>query len=373
MKPFVFENRTKVIFGENTISNIGKEILSRGYKRIVLVAGKESIKKNGVYNQLKLQGLDVTECWGVQANPTLKKVNEIIKIAKEKKAEAILAVGGGSVIDTAKAVAAGIFVDDVWQLFVDFKPIKKALPLFTVLTISATGSEMNGGAVITNEEEKKKWHIFGPALYPIVSVVDPKVQTSLPWNQTANGAVDALAHIMEFYFCGKGDEITLSIDETLMKEIIKATDILKKDEHDLAARSNLAWAATLALNGLSGSMLGGGDWSSHGIEHGISAYDNKVAHGTGLAIVFPSWIAEVKDKNPIIFKRWAKNVWGKDNTDEAIKAMKDKFLEWEVPISLIDIGLQDNTEDILKLIRTPLGQVKTLNEKEIRSILVRAK
>lgn len=372
MKSFTFENKTKILFGENTIPKVGEEIKNRGYKKIILIAGGGSIKKNGVYDQLTLDGLEVTECWGVQSNPTLEKTKEILAIAKEKQIDAILAIGGGSVIDTAKAVAAGFYVSEVWSLFENHTPINKALPIFTVLTISAAGSEMNGNAVITNEAEKKKWPISSQALYPVVSVIDPSIQITLPWNQTVNGAVDALSHIMEYYFCADGDEITLSINEALMKSIIEATDILQKNDKDLDARANLAWGATLALNGISGMMLKGGDWSSHQIEHGISAFKTTVAHGTGLAIVFPSFIKEVYKENLPVFNRWAKNVWEKDSVLEAIDAMKQKFSEWNVATSLTELDLQDNVEDIVKLINYPLGKIKTLNEEEIRSILTRA-
>ncbi|HQP26541.1 MAG TPA: iron-containing alcohol dehydrogenase, partial [Candidatus Syntrophosphaera sp.] len=193
-------NPTRVHFGVGTIERIGPELQSAGVRKCLLAAGGGSIRANGVYEQVSksLRGnqIDWTEAWGVQANPTLEKVYELIALAKTEQVDAILAVGGGSVIDSAKATAAGFYLRDVWNAFTGVERIKQALPVFTVLTLSATGSEMNGNAVITHTEEQKKWSIGSPLLYPRVSIIDPSVQSSLPWRQTVNGALDATAHIL---------------------------------------------------------------------------------------------------------------------------------------------------------------------------------
>ncbi len=375
MVNFEFHNPTKIIFGKNTISQIGKEISQHGFKNILLLAGHGSIKKNGVYEtvikSLQENNITVTEVWGIQSNPILSKVNEAIEIAKTKNVDAILAVGGGSVIDSAKSISAGYYLDNIWDAYESKVEIKQALPLFTILTISAAGSEMNKGAVLTNEKEQKKWSLVHPLLFPKLSIIDPSNQTSLPWNQTANGAIDALAHIMEFYFLGKQEETTLALNESLMRTIVKTTDKLKIDPTSYDQRANLAWAATLALNGISGSMLYG-DWSSHQIEHAISALYPKVAHGTGLAIVFPAWITYVHQSNSEIFQRWAKNVWDSETVEDAVKKMKAKFTEWNVPISLSQLNIKE--EELLKLSeiafrKGTLGTLKELSQEDILKIL----
>jgi len=248
---FTFYTPTRVLFGVGRIKEIRSEIKKSNVKKVLLVAGGGSIKKNGVYDtviaSLQEQGIDWVELWGVVPNPVLSKVMEGISLAKESGVDGVLAVGGGSVIDTAKAIASGIYLDDVWASFLGKEKIKQALPLFVVLTISATGSECNGNFVITNEETKQKLGNHSPLVYPKVSIIDPSVQRTLPWNQTANGACDALSHIMESYFSGGGNETTLYVDEALTKAIIDATDKLMLNEDDLEARANLAWAATLAL------------------------------------------------------------------------------------------------------------------------------
>lgn len=379
MENFEFYNPTKIIFGRNTIKQIGEVINEFGYKKIMLLAGGGSIKKNGVYNKvvksLRANDIDWIEVWGVRPNPVLSKVREAIEIAKRSNVEALLAVGGGSVIDSAKAICAGVYLDDIWLAFEDKVKIKKALPLFTVLTLSGTASEMNQWAVITNEDGRKKWSIGSSALFPRVSIIDPEVQFTLPWNQTVNGAIDALAHIMENYFLGSVEEASLSICEALMRTIIKMVDKLKKDEKDYNSRANLIWCATMAHNGILGQTLKGGDWSSHRIEHGISALHPEVAHGAGLAIVFPSWIKYMKNYNPDIFKRFAKEVWNEKNIDKAVEKMKMTFKKWGAPSSLRDLGIRreeikDIAENASKF--RILGRLKKLNKKDIEKILTLA-
>ncbi|NOZ91838.1 MAG: iron-containing alcohol dehydrogenase, partial [Dictyoglomi bacterium] len=267
MRNFVFHNPTKYVFGKDTVKKIGEEIASFGSKKVLLVAGGGSIKKNGVYDtvvdSLKKHDIQWVELWGVRPNPVLSKVREGIEIAKKENVDGVLAVGGGSVIDTAKAIANGVFVDDVWKLYLRKNPLKptKALPIYVVLTLSATGSEMNGTSVITNEEQKVKWSYRSITNYPKVSIVDPTVQFSLPQRQTANGGSDSLSHIIESYITGKPTDTTVYFDEGLMRSIIDNIDRLMIDPKDYEARASFAWAATLAFNGLSLTGLGG-DWAA---------------------------------------------------------------------------------------------------------------
>jgi alcohol dehydrogenase YqhD (iron-dependent ADH family) len=377
MHNFDFLNPTKLIFGKDTIGRIGEEIRSGGVGKVLLVAGGGSIKKNGVYDQtvvsLRGAGVEWVEAWGVRPNPVLSKVREMIDFAKKEKVDAILAVGGGSVIDSGKAVAAGMYIDDVWQAFeARDQLVEKAMPLYSVLTISATGTEMNRYAVVTNEDQNKKWNIAGPALYPRVSIVDPSVQITLPWNQTVNGALDAMSHIMEYYFMGGKSETTLALDESLSRTIVKATDELKAKPDDYESRANLAWASTLALNGISGAGQGGGDWASHGIEHGISALYPEVAHGAGLGVVFPAWITYCQDADPELFKRWARNVWGAESTGGGVSAMKAKIKEWGAAVMLAELGVKrSRVRDIaVNTVEFGLtGVLKQLTEDDIVELL----
>ena len=372
---FTFYTPTRVLFGVGRIKEIGSEIKKSNVKKVLLVAGGGSIKKNGVYDtviaSLQEQGIDWVELWGVVPNPVLSKVMEGISLAKESGVDGVLAVGGGSVIDTAKAIASGIYLDDVWASFLGKEKIKQALPIFVVLTISATGSECNGNFVITNEETKQKLGNHSPLVYPKVSIIDPSVQRTLPWNQTANGACDALSHIMESYFSGGGNETTLYVDEALTKAIIDATDKLMLNEDDLEARANLAWAATLALNGVSAAQLKG-DWASHDIEHAISALHPEVAHGAGLAVVFPAWITHVWKENESTFRRWARNVWDTDDVLTAVERLKSTYKRWGLPISLRELNLEKSEIPAIAQNATQLGKlgtVKELTQEDVEKIL----
>lgn len=372
---FTFYTPTKVFFGVGRIKEMGSEIKKSNVKKVLLVAGGGSIKKNGVYDtviaSLQEQGIDWVELWGVVPNPVLSKVMEGISLAKESGVDGVLAVGGGSVIDTAKAIASGIYLDDVWASFLGKEKIEQALPIFVVLTISATGSECNGNFVITNEGTKQKLGNHSPLVYPKVSIIDPSVQRTLPWNQTANGACDALAHIMESYFSGGGNETTLYVDEALTKAIIDATDKLMLNEDDLEARANLAWAATLALNGVSAAQLKG-DWASHDIEHAISALHPQVAHGAGLAVVFPAWITYVWKENEPTFRRWARNVWDTDDVLTAVERLKSTYKRWGLPISLRELNLEKSEIPAIAQNATQLGKlgtVKELTQEDVEKIL----
>lgn len=372
---FTFYTPTRVLFGVGRIKEVGSEIKKSNVKKVLLVAGGGSIKKNGVYDtviaSLQEQGIDWVELWGVVPNPVLSKVMEGISLAKESGVDGVLAVGGGSVIDTAKAIASGIYLDDVWASFLGKEKIKQALPLFVVLTISATGSECNGNFVITNEETKQKLGNHSLLVYPKVSIIDPSVQRTLPWNQTANGACDALSHIMESYFSGGGNETTLYVDEALTKAIIDATDKLMLNEDDLEARANLAWAATLALNGVSAAQLKG-DWASHDIEHAISALHPEVAHGAGLAVVFPAWITHVWKENEPTFRRWARNVWDTDDVLTAVERLKSTYKRWGLPISLRELNLEKSEIPAIAQNATQLGKlgtVKELAQEDVEKIL----
>ncbi|MCK9308932.1 MAG: iron-containing alcohol dehydrogenase [Candidatus Cloacimonetes bacterium] len=379
MEAFTFYNPTRIHFGVGMITQLGAEMQLAGIKSCLMVAGNGSIKENSVYTQvmntLSKHGIKVHEAWGVRANPTLSKVREIVAIAKETKAEAILAVGGGSVIDTAKTVAAGVFLADPWDAFCTDVPIVKALPIYTVLTLSATGSEMNGNAVISNTETKQKWAFYSPLVYPKVSIIDPTVQCSLPFKQTANGAMDAIAHILEYYFTNQIAFSTLGIDDALQKTIVEMTDRLKLNPSDLIARGNLAWCATLALNGISGLGLSGGDWACHQIEHSFSAMHPDIAHGEGLGVIMPAWIEYMSEKDPSRFVRWSKNVWGEDSVSRGIMRFREKLEAWGMATSMRDLGIKErDLPELLELIMITdkVGDVSKLSAADVEALLMLA-
>jgi alcohol dehydrogenase YqhD (iron-dependent ADH family) len=377
LNSFTFYNPTRIQFGKGSISQIGREIEAAGYKKVLLIAGGGSIRANGVYDtvskSLKDSKISFVEGWGVQANPNLEKVRDLILLAQAEGVDALLAVGGGSVIDTTKAVAAGFYLKDVWNAFTRREAIAKALPVYTVLTLSATGSEMNGNAVITNEAERLKWAISSPLLYPKLTIIDPTAQSSLPFRQTVNGALDAIAHILEYYFADQGAWVTLGINDSLMRTIIKCTDLLKENPNDLVARSNLAWSATLALNGISGVGLKGGDWACHGIEHALSAFNPRIAHGEGLGVIFPAWIEFMADRNPAAYYRWAKNVWNEDSPSKGVLRFREKIESWDSALSLRDLGLkEEDLPQIMDIISaTPiLGSISRFGAAEVESLLM---
>ena len=379
MENFIYYNPVAVNFGKGVISGVGNKLAKDQINKVLLVYGGGSIKSNGVYDQVTKSllsgGVSWVEVSGVQPNPTLKRVEEATSIAKQAEVDAILAVGGGSVIDTAKTVAAAYKSNGcAWDFFTDRKGVEQALPIYTVLTLSATGSEMNEFAVITNELLGLKWSIYGDALFPKATFIDPLVQQSLPWFQTVNGAVDAMSHIMEQYFSGVHADATMTMAEGLICTIIRSTDILQKDPRNYEARANLAWASSLALNGLFRTGTGTGDWASHGIEHGMSAVQPEIAHGAGLSVIFPAWILYVGSTQDLAFERWRKNIWNCDSLALAVQKFRNKLKQWKHPTTLDELGIEK--KNINLMIKTSLkistGRVKVLNEIDLKEIYILA-
>jgi len=382
MNRFDFYNPTRLVFGKGSIRNLGKYIAEYGNKKVLLLYGKGSIMNNGVYEQvvtsLKKNGIEYVEMSGVKPNPVLSKVRETVALMKEEQVDAIVAVGGGSVLDTSKISAASFYYEgDPWDFYEGKVKPERALPIYGVLTISATGSEMNSGGVITNEEEKKKWGWGSKVTFPRLSIVDPSVQMSLPVNQTVNGAVDTLSHVLEAYFGGtKNTLMQDELSEGIMRTAMECVRVLIKDPNDYEARANLAWAATLALNGIN-SLGRAGDWASHGIEHSLSAYYD-IAHGEGLSIVFPAWMKFVYKHDVEKFARFGEKIFGiKEATEEesavkAIEAFKDFLREIGAPVSLSEKNITEEKLEIMAknaLMRGPLGSLVKLDSKDVLEIL----
>lgn len=312
MQNFDFCSPTRIFFGRGTQAEAGRLCAAYG-KKVLLHYGGGSIKRSGLYDQvmdsLKKAGLGVVELGGVQPNPRLKLVYEGIKLCKSEGVELILAVGGGSVIDSAKAIAMGACIDgDVWDFYAEKAVPERALPVGVVLTIPAAGSECSQGTVISHEELGLKRPVNDDILRPAFAIMNPELTFTLDAYQTACGVVDMMAHIMERYFTNEADvDVSDRLCEGLLKSIIKVAPAALVEPDNYSARAEIMWAGTLAHTGLIG-MGRVEDWASHRIEHELSAkYD--VAHGAGLATVFPVWMEYVYDKNPARFAQFAHRVW----------------------------------------------------------------
>lgn len=339
MNAFTYYNPTRIEFGRDKENTVGELLVQDSVKRVLLVYGTGSIKKNGLYQRvvasLNQARVEYVEFGGIVSNPLLSHVYDAIDVVKLNNINAILAVGGGSVIDSAKAIAAGSVVDtDVWDFFINKASIEKALPVYTIVTLAAAASEMNGNSVITNEATKQKYSIASVLLNPKISIVNPELMMSVTQEYLAYSAVDIIAHSIEVYFTAKNHPNFQSrLVESIIKTVIETTEILIKDPTNYDARAEFAWASSQALNGLTSSGTGGGNFPNHMIEHALSALFN-IAHGAGLAIVIPAWMKWYKDKNILQFERFAKEVFSKDSADEGITALQQWFNSIGAPVSL---------------------------------------
>ena len=317
MNGFVYNIPTKVYFGENQLGHLGEE-LSKFGKRVLLTYGGGSIKRSGLYDrvieELHKANLEVFELSGIEPNPRIESVRKGVAICKEQGIDVLLAVGGGSTIDATKFMAAGACVEhDAWEFFgANAKPINEALPIVTILTLSATGSEMDTAGVISNLETGDKLGRLAPALLPRVSFLDPTLTYSVSKYQTACGAADIMSHIMEVYFNTQEDLFMLDcFMEGMLKTVVKYAPIAVAEPENYEARANLMWTSSWAING----FINGGKrkaWSCHPMEHELSAvYD--ITHGLGLAILTPRWMEYCLDETTVDkYVRYGVNVFGID-------------------------------------------------------------
>lgn len=321
MYNFRFSVPTTIYFGKGQISHLS-ELADFGSK-VLLVYGGGSIKRNGIYDTaLKIlgdAGVTVTELSGVEPNPRIETVRKGVELCKEQKLDMVLAIGGGSAIDCAKVVAAGAMYDgDAWDLVLDPSKIKKALPIFSVLTLAATGSEMDCFAVISDMTKNEKWGTGADVLKPTMSVLDPTYTFSVSRKQTAAGTADMMSHTFENYFTKEsGCDVQARFAEGLLKTMIKYGPVALEDPENYDARANLMWAASHAINGLiaNGSQPA---WCVHPMEHELSAFYD-ITHGQGLAILTPAWMDFVLQKDPSTaanFAEYGRNVWGISETED---------------------------------------------------------
>lgn len=349
MNNFTFKIPTDIRFGKDQIQCLPEELKKYG-KNVLLVYGGGSIKRSGLYDVIRelLKDFQIFELGGIEPNPKLTSVEQGARICKDKDIDVILAVGGGSTIDASKHIAAAAcYEGEAWDLMMDRSLVKEALPIAVVLTICATGSEMNSGAVISNEKTHEKLEINTPLLYPRLSVCDPTYLYTLPPKQTAAGSVDILSHVMEQYFQPNDEAyITDVLSEAVMKTVVKYAPIALKEPENYEARSNLMWASTVGLNHLL-TVGKGGAWSVHPIEHVVSAYYD-ITHGVGLAILTPAWMKYVlSEQTKARFARFAREVFGVDEADDmtaaklGIEKVEEFFLSLGMPLSLADAGVND--------------------------------
>lgn len=387
MENFNFYRPTRIIFGRGSEDKVGKETKKYG-KKILFHYGQGSIKRTGLYDKvmrsLKKENIEVVELGGVKPNPRLSLVREGIDICKKQNIDFILIVGGGSAIDSAKAIAAGVKYDgDVGDFYAGDKAIEKALPLGVVLTIPAAGSEVSPDTVITDEDGWYKRPASGEPLISKFSILNPEITFTLSARQTVIGVSDILAHIYERYFTQvKNVELTDRLAEATMKTVINNTRLVLKDLKDYNARAEIMWSGSIAHNDLLATGRTG-DWASHMIEHELSGiYD--IPHGEGLAIIFPAWMKYVYKDNVSKFAQFAQRVWDVD-TDlddfegtalEGISRVEAFYREIGLPASLGEIGIgEDRFEEMAAKCAESgsIGQFRKLEKDDIVEIYRSAK
>lgn len=379
---FMFHNPTKIYFGKTALDNLSAELANYG-ENILLVYGKSAIKKIGLYDKiieiLKSSGKNVIELEGIKPNPAYTQVLRGAELVREHNVDLILAVGGGSTIDCAKAISVSAYCEgDPWQKYwIDSEKVtNKIVPVGSILTMTGTASEMNGGSVITNEEKMlKNGRVFGPDVYPKFSILNPEYTLSVPEYQMASGIFDAMSHLMEQYFSGDDDNTTDYVIEGIMRSLIHSARIAMDNPSDYEARSNIMWCATLGLNYIAG-VSKTQDWEVHMIEHQIGAYTD-CAHGAGLAVVSIPYYRFICGYGLDKFVRFAKNVWeintdGKSREEAAelgIEKLAEFIKELRLPTTLRELGA---TEEMLPFIADSTivgGGYKQMNAEDILQVL----
>lgn len=359
---FKFYSPTEVIFGKDVEQETGKQLKRLGASHVLLVYGGNSVRRLGlldkVRHSLKEEGIAVSDLEGIVPNPRLDKVYEGIRIGKEDEIDFLLAVGGGSAIDTAKAIAYGLAEPeyDVWELFQHTRTAKKCLPVASILTIAAAGSETSKGCVITNEKTGEKRAYDDNLARPKFAIMNPEYTKSLPDYQTESGCVDIMMHTMERYFTNGGNmELTDAMAEALLRTVISNAVILHDNPDNYDARSEIMWAGSLAHNDLTGCGNDGGDFMTHKLEHEMGGMFD-VTHGAGLAAIWPSWARYVyKDCLPR-FVRFARNVMGirsegsdLEIAEAGIWAMEQFYRSIGMPTNMRELGIAPSDSQILDM------------------------
>ena len=383
MLNFEYQNPTKMIFGRGTHRKAGAQVKPYG-RKVLLHYGGESIKRTGVYDQvtasLKEAGVEFVELGGVKPNPRLSLVHQGIELSRKEEIDFILAVGGGSAIDSAKAIAMGVpYQGEVWDFYTGKARCKEAVPLGTILTIPAAGSESSPDTVITNEETTRKYAASSPLLRPVFSILNPELCLTLPHAQIGYGVCDIMAHIMERYFTQTTrTDLIDRLSEATLRTVILNGRKLARESQDYDTWAEVMYASSIAHNGLLGTGRAQ-DWSSHVIEHELSAHYD-IPHGAGLAIVFPAWIKHVYQARPEIFVQFAVRVWDVDLSFrepeeiifEGVRRLEAFYKEMGLPTRLREVGIgADRLEEMAgkAVAGGPIGGLKKLAQEDVLAIL----
>lgn len=384
MQNFTYHNPTRILFGKGQIANIAKEI-PKGAK-VLMTYGGGSIKANGVYDQVKaaLQGFELLEFGGIEPNPSFETLMQAVELARKEKIDFLLAVGGGSVLDGTKFIALAIpFEGEPWDILAKQAQVQTAVPIGSIMTLPATGSESNGYAVISRSETKEKLSFGNPLAYPRFAVLDPETTLSLPHRQVANGVVDAFVHVMEQYLTyPTGAFLQDRFAESILQTLIEVGPKTLENPQDYVLRANFVWCATMGLNGLIGMGVPQ-DWSSHMIGHELTAFHG-IDHGRSLAIVLPNllWVQRESKREKLL--QFAERVWKISEGNDAVRLeagivkTREFFESMGVSTHLLDYNIsQDRTQDIIERFQNrkmlPMGEKRNLNEAKIREILELAK
>lgn len=382
MKNFNFYAPTEMFFGKGEIKNL-PNLISRYGKNVLLCYGGGSIKRNGIYDSIHklLKDCTIIELSGIEPNPRIETVERGIRLCREHNIGVVLAAGGGSTIDCAKVVAAGVcYEGDAWDIVTDPSKIKAALPLVTILTLAATGSEMDPYAVISNMKTNEKIGTESQYILPKASILDPQYLYTVPKYQTAAGTADIMSHVIENYFSTEIDTFVQDkISEGLLEACIKYCPVALEDPENYEARANLMWASSLALNGLTGCGKNQA-WSCHPIEHELSAFYD-ITHGVGLAIITPRWMRYIlNDKTVDKFVQYGENVFHIQNTgdkfavaNEAIDKTEQFFKDCKIPMTLKELNIDEThfekmAEDAVKFGGLQYAYVP-LNKNDVINIL----
>ena len=383
---------TQVVFGKDTEEKTGELVKAQNCKKVLIHYGSGSVRRSGLLDKVKASlddaEVDYIELGGAVPNPRLSLVYEGIELAKKEGVDFILAVGGGSAIDSAKAIGYGVANEgDVWDFYDRKRQATGCLPIGVVLTIAATGSEMSNSCVITNEEGWYKKALDTDLARPKFAIMNPEITYTLPDYQTQCGCADIMMHTMERYFVLEDTmEITDKIAQDVMKNVMKYAKILKKDPKNYEARAEIMWCGSLSHNGLTGCGTCGGDWATHLIEHELGGMFD-VAHGAGLAAVWGSWARYVMDEKPERFAQFAVNVMGVEECEDikataikGIEAVQDFYREIEMPTNLKELGIDPTDEQIKDMAMKAtnndtqqLGAFKKLSAKDLVEIYTAAK
>ena len=392
MENFQYYTPTKIIFGRGAEEQTGQLAAEQGCKKVLVHYGGGSVVRSGllerIYRSLDAVGISYVSLGGVVPNPRLSLVYEGIRLARKEQVDFILAVGGGSVIDSAKAIGYGVANEgDVWDFYEKRRTAKACLPIGVVLTIAAAGSEMSDSSVITKEEGWLKRGYSSNYARARFAVMNPELTMTLPKYQTASGCVDIMMHTMERYFNhSENMEMTDGISEHLLRTVMKNAKILMNEPDNYQARAEVMWAGSLSHNGLTGCGTGGGDWASHQLEHELGGMFD-VAHGAGLAAVWGSWARYVMDAEPERFAKFAVNVMGVEPEAEKLKtaqkgieAMEDFYRALDMPVCIGDMGIELAEEQMRELAekcshfgKRTIGCIKKLDQEDMYRIYKEAR